>query len=71
MSPEATERAVTGCLLGTAVGDALGLACEGLSKARQRRLYPDLAGYHFLFGRGMTSDDTEHTCMLARGARAD
>jgi ADP-ribosylglycohydrolase len=60
------EDAVIGCLLGTAVGDALGLCCEGLSRRRQRRLFPDLDGYHLVFGRGMTSDDTEHTCMVAQ-----
>lgn len=60
------ERAITGCLWGTAVGDALGLPCEGLSKRRQQRLYPNLAGYHLLFGRGMVSDDTEHTWMTAQ-----
>jgi ADP-ribosyl-[dinitrogen reductase] hydrolase len=62
-----SERAVTGCILGTAVGDALGLACEGLSSRRQARLFPALAGYRLLpFGKGMCSDDTEHTCMLAQ-----
>ena len=61
------ERAVVGCILGTAVGDALGLACEGLSRARQSRMFPDLAGYKLLpFGKGLCSDDTEHTCMLAQ-----
>jgi len=55
-----------GCILGTAVGDAFGLACEGLSKQRQRRIFPSLDGYHLLFGKGMCSDDTEHTCMLAQ-----
>src|SRR5688572_2419454 len=61
------ERAITGCLLGTAVGDAMGLALEGLSRRRQVRLFPELAGYHLLpFGKGMCSDDTEHTCMLAQ-----
>jgi ADP-ribosylglycohydrolase len=60
------ERATIGCLLGTAIGDALGLASEGLSPARQRRLFPDTDRYHFLFGRGMCSDDTEHACMLAQ-----
>ncbi len=60
------ERAAAGCILGTAVGDALGLACEGLSRERQRRLFPDIGRYHFLFGYGMCSDDTEHTCMLAQ-----
>jgi len=65
MTP-AQEHAITGCLLGTAAGDALGLACEGLSRRRQRRMFPVLTGYKFLLGRGMASDDTEHTCMLAQ-----
>ena len=61
------ERAIAGCLLGTAVGDAMGLALEGLSRRRQLRLFPDLSGYHLLpAGKGMCSDDTEHTCMLAQ-----
>ena len=58
--------AVAGCILGTAVGDALGLACEGISKRRQRRMFPSVDRYHLLFGKGMCSDDTEHTCMLAQ-----
>jgi ADP-ribosyl-[dinitrogen reductase] hydrolase len=63
----ANERAIAGCLLGTAVGDAMGLALEGLSRRRQPRLFPDLSGYHLLpVGKGMCSDDTEHTCMLAQ-----
>jgi ADP-ribosyl-[dinitrogen reductase] hydrolase len=60
------DGAILGCLLGTAVGDALGLPCEGLPRRRQRLLFPDLDGYHFLFGRGMVSDDTEHTCLVAQ-----
>ena len=60
-----TEAAV-GCLLGTAVGDALGLACEGLSAKRQQRMFPSLDGYHLWFGKGLCSDDTEHACMLAQ-----
>jgi ADP-ribosyl-[dinitrogen reductase] hydrolase len=60
------EGAVLGCLLGTALGDALGLWCEGLSPRRQRRLHPDTDRYHFFFGRGMVSDDTEHACMVAQ-----
>ena len=59
-------RALTGCLLGTAVGDALGLACEGLSPTRQLKLFPSLERYGFLFGFGMISDDTEHSVMLAQ-----
>lgn len=61
------EQALQGCLLGTALGDALGLACEGLSPARQKRLFPDLSRFHFLpGGRGMVSDDTEHLCLVAQ-----
>lgn len=64
-----TESAV-GCLLGTAVGDALGLPCEGLSKRRQRRWFATLDGYRLLFGRGMCSDDTDHACMVAQALAA-
>jgi ADP-ribosylglycohydrolase len=65
--PLPLAKALAGCILGTAVGDALGLACEGLSRERQRRMFPNLDGYRLLpFGVGMCSDDTEHTCMLAQ-----
>jgi ADP-ribosyl-[dinitrogen reductase] hydrolase len=61
-----TEHAIAGCLIGTAIGDALGLPCEGISPRRARRLFPDVDHFHFLFGRGMFSDDTEHACMTAQ-----
>lgn len=62
----ALDDAAVGCVLGTAVGDAMGLACEGLSARRQQRWHPSLDGYHLLFSKGLCSDDTEHTCMLAQ-----
>ncbi|MBK1789693.1 ADP-ribosylglycohydrolase family protein [Persicirhabdus sediminis] len=61
------EDKVYGILLGTAVGDTLGLPSEGLKPAMIRRL-----GWHknlkqrFILGRGMWSDDTEHTIMLSQ-----
>jgi ADP-ribosylglycohydrolase len=58
--------AAVGCLLGTAAGDALGLPCEGLSRARQMRMFPRLEGYRLFFGKGMCSDDTDHACMVAQ-----
>jgi hypothetical protein len=64
--PVDKTRAAVGCLLGTAVGDALGLAVEGLSARRPARMYPQLKNYHFLFGCGCISDDTERACMLAQ-----
>jgi len=57
---------VIGCILGTAVGDALGLPYEGLTPQRAERLFKDKTRYHFLFNKGMVSDDTEHTCMVAQ-----
>ncbi|MGI4788454.1 MAG: ADP-ribosylglycohydrolase family protein [Janthinobacterium lividum] len=60
------SHAITGCLLGTAVGDALGLAGEGLSRRRLARLFPDMSRMHFLGHWGMVSDDTEHTCLVAQ-----
>lgn len=67
---------VMGSILGTAVGDALGLSCEGLSKKRQRKMFPDIDKYHFFLGNGMVSDDTEHTvlvgeALLESGGNAD
>jgi ADP-ribosylglycohydrolase len=58
--------AATGCILGTAVGDAIGLPYEGFSKRRLHRVHPDITGYALCFGRGMVSDDTEQTCMVAQ-----
>src|SRR5262249_38435127 len=60
-----TTDSIVGCLLGTAVGDAIGLPSEGLSPRRQRRMFASIDSHRLLFGRGMTSDDTEHTCLLA------
>jgi ADP-ribosylglycohydrolase len=37
-----------------------------MSRERQLALYPELTGQSFLFGKGMISDDTEHTCMVAQ-----
>jgi ADP-ribosyl-[dinitrogen reductase] hydrolase len=58
---------IAGAILGTAVGDALGLPREGLSRNRARKIFGVSPLRHrFIFGRGMISDDTEHTCMVAQ-----
>jgi ADP-ribosyl-[dinitrogen reductase] hydrolase len=62
---------IVGLLLGTAVGDALGLPAEGLRPAMIRRLrWSGHWRHRFLPGRGMWSDDTEHTIMLAQALLA-
>lgn len=57
------QTALVGSILGTAVGDAIGLPYEGLSKRRAARLFGPPTQYRLLPGRGMVSDDTEHACM--------
>lgn len=57
---------IIGAILGTAVGDSLGLPYEGLSKHRAARLLGPADRHRFFLGRGMVSDDTEHTCFVAQ-----
>lgn len=63
--------AIAGFILGTAVGDSIGLPREGLSRRRAHRIFGDgPLGQGFVLGRGMISDDTEHTCMVAQALLA-
>ncbi|MFN0127362.1 MAG: ADP-ribosylglycohydrolase family protein [Verrucomicrobiales bacterium] len=63
------QSAILGTLLGTAVGDALGLPYEGLSRRRVAALGE--VRHRLLLGRGLCSDDTEHTLMLAAALRTN
>lgn len=65
---------IIGCILGGAVGDALGLPYEGLSRRRAAKLLGCPDRHRLFFGRGMVSDDTEQTCLTAQSlivARGD
>jgi ADP-ribosylglycohydrolase len=64
------QRCFEGVLLGTAVGDALGLPAENLSPERIRRLWHNEWRMRFLLRRGMISDDTEHTLMVTQALLA-
>ena len=55
-----------GVMIGTAVGDALGLPAEGISRGRIKRMWRGQWRHRFLFGCGMASDDTEHTLFVAQ-----
>jgi ADP-ribosylglycohydrolase len=57
-------------LLGTAVGDSIGLPAEGLSPARAARLFPDRWRQRLILGSGLVSDDTEHTVFVAQSLLA-
>jgi ADP-ribosylglycohydrolase len=57
---------LAGLLLGTAVGDALGLPAENLSAEKIRRRWRGQWRMRLILGRGMVSDDTEHTLMVAQ-----
>ncbi len=58
---------VTGALMGMAVGDAIGLPREKISRRRAESLFGNRPLRHrFLLGRGMISDDTEHACITVQ-----
>lgn len=55
-----------GLLLGTAVGDALGLPMEGMGPRAVARTFPTIDRYLFLGETGFVSDDTEQTALVAQ-----
>lgn len=60
-----------GCLLGGALGDALGLPFEALTPAKRRRIWGEEIETRgldmcFLPHKGMVSDDTEHALFTSR-----
>lgn len=61
---------LTGLLLGTAVGDALGLPAEGLSRSRLARRWQGDWRMRLVFGRGLVSDDTEHAFFVGQSLLA-
>lgn len=62
----ATEDQIAGVLLGAALGDALGLACEGMTAAAIERRFGRVSRFHLLGRTGYVSDDTEQAALLAR-----
>ncbi len=57
-----------GVILGTAVGDAIGLPAEGLTPSRTRKLFRGRWGHRLVIHRGMVTIETEHT-LSASGLR--
>jgi ADP-ribosylglycohydrolase len=65
-SPPTLRDRMSGVLLGTMVGDALGLPAEGLPRRRIARRWRGVWKHRFILGRGMISDDTEHALFVAQ-----
>ncbi|QEH35951.1 ADP-ribosyl-[dinitrogen reductase] glycohydrolase [Aquisphaera giovannonii] len=62
----AEEDRIAGALLGTALGDALGLAAEGMSARSIARRFGRVERFHLLGRTGFVSDDTEQSALVAQ-----
>lgn len=60
------QNKIRGLILGTTVGDALGLPAEGLGPKAISKLGWSDWKHRFVFGKGMISDDTEHTLFVCQ-----
>lgn len=67
---DAVDGRLAGSLLGTMLGDSLGLPRENLSPRRAARLFGTEPRQCLAFGLGMTSDDTELACFAAQSLLA-
>lgn len=67
-SPTAESRLdrLSGVLLGTALGDALGLPAEGMSARAIARRFGRVDRFHLLGATGFVSDDTEQAALVAQ-----
>ncbi|WP_224369736.1 ADP-ribosylglycohydrolase family protein [Hyalangium versicolor] len=71
MEARSRQEIIAGALLGTLVGDALGLPREGLSRGEAAlRFGHGPLRHQLFFGRGLGSDDTEHACMVGQALLA-
>jgi ADP-ribosylglycohydrolase len=57
---------IRGTLVGTALGDALGLACEGMSARAIARRFGTVDRFRLLGRTGFVSDDTEQAALVAQ-----
>lgn len=59
-----------GVILGTAVGDSIGLPAEGISPRRAKKLFRGRWRHRLVINRGMVSDDTDHAFFVAQSLLA-
>jgi ADP-ribosylglycohydrolase len=69
--PEISQQSrFRGVFLGTAVGDAVGLPAEGISRRRVAKWFPRPWRHRLVWRYGMLSDDTEQTLLLSQALLA-
>lgn len=68
--PESLRGMLSACLIGAAIGDALGLPYEGLSARRAQRWLRGRLRHRLLPGCGMVSDDTDHHVFVGQSLLA-
>ena len=66
MKSTITYEHIYGCLMGTALGDSMGLPFEGLSRKKIAKKKFDFKRQHLFLKRGFFSDDTEQTILVAQ-----
>ncbi len=59
-----------GVILGTAVGDSIGLPAEGISRQRAKKLFRGRWRHRLVINWGMVSDDTDHAVFVAQSLLA-
>ncbi|MCK5855634.1 MAG: ADP-ribosylglycohydrolase family protein [Sulfurovaceae bacterium] len=60
------QQIIYGSILGTALGDSIGLPFEALSRKKIAKKKPTFEKQSLFFGKGMFSDDTEQTLSVAQ-----
>ena len=60
------KNTINGSIMGTALGDSIGLPFEALSRKKIAKKQPSFKGQTLFFGKGMFSDDTEQTLSVAQ-----
>lgn len=58
-----TEKALIGSLVGTAIGEALGLPYAGMTKADVKNAFRPVGAHHMLMGKGLSSGNTDQAIM--------
>lgn len=64
--PQALQDRLAGALLGTAIGDAMGLPMEGMPASAVARRFPRIDRYSLVGETGFVSDDTEQSALVAQ-----